>query len=153
MIATELSHSRASDPQWPADAVRRIPVKQLVPYAKNARTHSATQIAQIMASIKEWGWTIPILFGEDEGLICGHGRVLAAAKMGLKEVPCMVAVGWTEAQKRAYIIADNQLTLNGAWDDGILKGELSALQDLDFNIELLGFDDDRLASLLVVQKV
>src|SRR5215212_8392690 len=124
---------------WPADKVERWPVERLIPYARNARTHSAAQVDQIAASIKEWGWTNPILVGEDNTLIAGHGRVLAARKLRIAEVPVMVAIGWTEAQKKAYAIADNKLTLNGGWDDELLGLELGEL-------ELLGFSEaERLA--------
>src|SRR5437764_1498098 len=94
---------------WPADRVERWALDRLIPYARNARQHSDAQVGQIAASIREWGWTIPILADEDGGLIAGHGRVLAARKLGLAEVPVMVARGWSEAQKRAYILADNKL--------------------------------------------
>ena len=105
---------------WPADKVERWPVAKLIPYARNARTHSDAQVDQIAASIREWGWTVPVLVGEDNTLIAGHGRVLAARKLRIAEVPVMVAVGWSEAQKKAYAIADNKLTLNGGWDEELL---------------------------------
>ena len=89
---------------WPADKVERWPVDRLIPYAKNARTHSDAQIAAIAASIKEWGWTTPALVGEDGGLIAGHARILAAPQLGIAEIPVMVAAGWSEAQKRAYVL-------------------------------------------------
>ena len=88
--------------EWPADKVERRPIDALIPYARNARTHSEEQVAQIAASIREWGWTVPVLVDETGGIIAGHGRVLAARKLGLAEVPVMVAAGWSEAQKRAY---------------------------------------------------
>ena len=90
---------------WPADKVER---------SKNARTHSDAQVAAIAASIKEWGWTTPALVGEDGGLIAGHARVLAARQLGIANIPVMVAAGWSEAQKRAYVLADNQLAINGS---------------------------------------
>jgi hypothetical protein len=93
---------------WPADKVERWAIDRLIPYAKNARTHTDAQVAAIAASIKEWGWTTPALVGEDGGLIAGHARVLAARQLGIAEIPVMVAAGWTEAQKRAYVLADNQ---------------------------------------------
>lgn len=98
--------------QWPADKVERRPIDSLIPYARNSRTHSEEQIAQIAASMKEWGWTNPVLIDEDGGIIAGHGRILAARKLGLEEAPVVVAKGWSEAQKRAYIIADNKLAEN-----------------------------------------
>ena len=127
--------------EWPADKVERRPVSSLVPYARNSRTHSDTQVAQIAASIKEWGWTTPVLIDPDGGIIAGHGRVLAAQRLGLTEVPCMVAQGWTEAQRKAYVIADNQLALNAGWDMDMLKVELGELSDLDFDLDLIGFDN------------
>jgi ParB-like chromosome segregation protein Spo0J len=91
---------------WPADKVERWAIDRLIPYAKNARTHSDAQVAAIAASIKEWGWTTPALVGEDSGLIAGHARVLAARQLGIAKIPVMVAAGWTEAQKRAYVLAN-----------------------------------------------
>ena len=136
-------------PEWPADKVERWPLERLVPYARNARTHSAEQVAQIAGSIREWGWTMPVLVDEAGMLIAGHGRVLAARKLGLAEVPVMVARGWSEAQKRAYVLADNKLALNAGWDDGLLKVELADLQSMGAILQLIGFDDDELAELLV----
>src|SRR3954469_22554956 len=98
--------------QWPADKVERWSLDRLIPYARNARTHSDTQVAQIAGSIKEWGWTVPVLVGEDGVIIAGHGRVLAARMLGVHDIPVMIARGWSEAQKRAYVIADNKLALN-----------------------------------------
>lgn len=113
----------------------------LIPYARNSRTHSDEQVAQIAASMKEWGWTNPILVDEAGMIIAGHGRVLAARKLGLTEVPVMVAVGWTEAQKRAYVLADNQLALNAGWDMSVLTNELQGLKEWEFDLSLLGFND------------
>lgn len=115
-------------------------MSELIPYARNARTHSEAQISQIAASIKEWGWTTPVLIDEDGGIIAGHGRVMAAKKLKLDQVPVMVAKGWSEAQRRAYVLADNQLALNAGWDTDLLKVELSELIDDQFDIELVGFD-------------
>ena len=103
--------------EWPADKVERRPLASLIPSARNARTHSDAQVAQIAASIREWGWTMPILVDEAGTIIAGHGRVLAAARLGLDAVPVMVARGWSDAQKRAYLIADNKLGLTD--DDGV----------------------------------
>jgi len=133
---------------WPADQVERRSVRSLVPYARNARTHSDEQVAQIAASIREWGWTVPVLIDEDGGLIAGHGRVLAARKLGLAEIPVMVATGWSEAQKRAYVLADNKLALNAGWDLELLAVELGDLQGFDFDLLLTGFSDDELSKLL-----
>jgi ParB-like chromosome segregation protein Spo0J len=96
---------------WPADQVKRWPVEKLIPQARNARTHNDEQIDQIAASIREWGWTNPVLVTEKGTIVAGHGRVLGAKKLGLAEIPVMVAVGWTEAQIRAYALADNKLAL------------------------------------------
>jgi len=133
---------------WPADKVERRSVESLVFYARNSRTHSDEQVSQIAASIKEWGWTTPVLIDPEGGLIAGHGRILAAQKLGIADVPCMVAEGWTDAQKKAYVIADNKLALNAGWDDDMLKVELGELGDLDFDLSLTGFDDDELSALL-----
>ncbi len=112
----------------------------LIPYARNARTHSDAQVAQIAASIREWGWTNPVLIDETGGIIAGHGRVMAARKLGIEEVPCIVASGWTEAQKRAYVLADNQLANNAGWDMDLLKVEISELSVGGFDVGLMGFD-------------
>src|SRR5215216_4730344 len=132
---------------WPADKVERWPVEKLIPYARNARIHSPAQVDQIAASIKEWGWTNPVLVAEDNTLIAGHGRVLAARKLRITEVPVMVASGWTDAQKRAYAIADNKLTLNGGWDDELLGLELGELEVLGFDLDLIGFTETERAAL------
>jgi DNA modification methylase len=132
---------------WPADHVERRPVASLIPYARNARTHSDAQIAQIAASIREWGFTVPILIDETGGLIAGHGRLLAAQKLGLVDVPTMVARGWSDAQKRAYVLADNKLALNAGWDENMLAVELSDLATVAFDMTLIGFSADELAAL------
>jgi DNA modification methylase len=132
---------------WPADKVERRSIASLVPYARNARMHSAEQIDQIAASICEWGWTVPVLVDEADGIIAGHGRVLAAHKLAIAEVPVMVAAGWSEAQKRAYVLADNKLALNAGWDNDLLKIELGDLQAFDFDLGLIGFSADEIAGL------
>jgi DNA modification methylase len=132
---------------WPADKVERWPIERLIPYAKNARTHSPAQVDQIAASIREWGWTTPVLVGDDATIIAGHGRVLAARKLRIPDVPVMVATGWTDAQKRAYAIADNKLTLNGGWDEELLGLELGELQILGFDLDLTGFSEQERAAL------
>jgi len=134
--------------EWPANNVVQRSVSSLIPYARNSRTHSDEQVAQIAASIKEWGWTTPVLTDEEGMIIAGHGRVLAARKLGLKEIPVMVATGWTDAQKKAYVLADNQLALNAGWDMDLLKVEVQELDGLDFDLDLIGFDDKTLAGLL-----
>lgn len=127
--------------KWPADRVERRSIDALIPDARNARTHSDAQVAQIAASMAEWGWTNPVLVDEGGRIIAGHGRVLAARKLGLGEAPVMVAEGWTEAQKRAYVIADNQLAMNAGWDAELLSSEVRGLAEWDFDLSLLGFAD------------
>ena len=134
--------------QNPADKVEQWPIEKLVPYARNSRTHSAEQVAQIAASMREFGFTNPVLVDEQGGIIAGHGRVMAARKLGMASLPVMVAAGWTDAQRRAYVIADNQIALNAGWDDAMLRLELDDLKAADFNLDLLGFDADRLDELL-----
>lgn len=123
-------------------------IKDLIPYVNNSRTHSDEQVNQIASSIKEFGFTNPVLIDEQGGLIAGHGRVMAAKKLKLDEVPCVELKGLTEAQKKAYIIADNQLPLNAGWDLDMLKLELEALNEMEFDIDLLGFDDEFMSGLL-----
>ena len=139
--------AKGGEMNWPADKVERRQVASLIPYARNSRTHSDAQVAQIAASIKEWGWTTPILIDPDGGIIAGHGRVMAAQKLGLAEVPCMVAEGWSEAQKRAYVIADNKLALNAGWDMDALKIEMQEIDGLKFDLTLTGFDVGEMAEL------
>ena len=137
-----------SNKQNPADKVEQWPIGSLIPYAKNSRTHSDEQVAQIAASIKEWGFTTAVLVDELGSIIAGHGRVLAARKLGIESLPVMVATGWTDAQKRAYIIADNKLALNAGWDDDMLALELGSLAEEGFDMALIGFSDDELADLM-----
>nr|DAX83509.1 MAG TPA: adenine specific DNA methyltransferase [Caudoviricetes sp.] len=122
-------------------------INDLIPYIRNARTHSESQIAQIAASIKEFGFLSPILIAEDNTILAGHGRLAAARKLGLTKVPCVKESHLTETQRRAYIIADNKLSLNAGWDEDILAIELSELQGADFDLDLLGFDESELASI------
>jgi DNA modification methylase len=136
---------------WPADRVERWPLERLIPYARNARTHSDEQVAQIAASIKEWGWTTPILVDEGGQIIAGHGRVSAARTLGVKDAPVMVATGWTEAQKRAYVLADNKLALNAGWDNELLALELADLQAMDFDLGVVGFGKDEVDALLAAK--
>ena len=127
--------------------IEQVSIEALIPYARNSRTHSDAQVAQIAASIKEFGFTNPVLIDQDGGIIAGHGRTLAARKLGLGEVPCLRLAYLSEAQKKAYIIADNKLALNAGWDDEMLKVEINELSDLNFDLSLLGFDDVELAKL------
>src|SRR6516165_4693878 len=133
---------------WPADTVERWPVAKLIPYARNARKHSDAQVAEIAGSISEWGWTIPALIDEGGRIIAGHGRVLAAHKLGITDVPVMIARGWTDAQKQAYTLADNQIALHGTWDLELLKVELADLRGQAVDLSLLGFSDDDVARVI-----
>lgn len=128
--------------------IEYIETEKLVPYARNSRTHSDEQVQQIIGSIKEFGFTNPILVDADGLIIAGHGRTMAAQRMGMKEVPCLRIGHLTDAQKKAYVIADNKLALNAGWDDEMLRIELADLQDADFDLSLTGFDDDELNALL-----
>jgi DNA modification methylase len=132
---------------WPADEARRWAVDRLVPSARNARTHTDAQVAQIAAAIREWGWTVPVLVDEDGNLIAGHGRVLAARLLGLAEVPVVVARGWSEQKKRAYMLADNKLALNAGWDEALLRLELADLREMGADLNLIGFEAGELAAL------
>jgi 16S rRNA G966 N2-methylase RsmD len=132
----------------PADKVERWSIDKLTPYARNSRTHSDEQISQLAASIKEWGWTTPVLVDEDGSIIAGHGRTLAAQRLKMTEVPVMVAKGWSDAKKRAYVIADNKLALNAGWDNELLALEFSELQGMDFDLDLTGFTADEIAALM-----
>ena len=135
----------------PADKIERWPIERLVPYAKNSRTHSDAQVAQIAASIKEWGWTTPILVDDTGSIIAGHGRLQAARRLQMTEVPVVVASGWSDAQKRAYVIADNKLALNAGWDNELLSLELEELEGLGFDVELTGFSDEEIKALMPVE--
>ena len=143
--------SRARAKEHPASQVEHWDIHRLIPYAKNSRTHSDEQIAQIAASIKEWGWTTPILVDETGGVIAGHGRLAAATRLHMLKVPVVVASGWSEAQKRAYVIADNKLALNAGWDNELLALELGELGDAGFDLELTGFTDEEIKALMPVE--
>ena len=132
----------------PADTVEKWSIDKVFPYVNNSRTHSDEQVSQIAASMKEWGWTNPVLVDESGQIIAGHGRVLAARKLGITEVPVVIAKGWSEAKKKAYVIADNKLALNAGWDDNILRLEFEELKNLDFNLELTGFTLDEINDLM-----
>lgn len=122
-------------------------ISDLLPYVRNARTHSPEQIAQIAASIKEFGFLAPVIVSEDNTILCGHGRFYAAQKLGLKKIPCIKESHLTETQRRAYIIADNKLSLNAGWDNELLAVEIADLQGEDFDVSLLGFDEKEIADL------
>jgi ParB-like chromosome segregation protein Spo0J len=126
---------------------RLIPTADLIPYARNSRTHSDAQIAKIASSIREFGFINPVVTDGKNGIVAGHGRVMAANKLGLKEIPCVEASHLTEAQKRAYVIADNRMALDAAWDNDLLKVELQDLDAKGFDLALTGFDIGELTAL------
>ena len=134
--------------KWLADKIEQWPTAKLAPYARNARTHSEAQVAQIAASIVEFGFTNPILAGNDGVIVAGHGRLAAAQKLGLAVVPVVVLDHLTPTQRRALVIADNRIAENAAWDDDLLRVELEGLQDEGFDLDLTGFDADALVELL-----
>lgn len=127
-------------------------VNDLIPYINNSRTHSEEQVNQIVASINEFGFTNPLLIDEKDNIIAGHGRLLASKKLKMEEVPCIVLSGLTEAQKKAYIIADNKMALNAGWNEELLKLELENLKELDFDLKLTGFDIDELDDIFQVEE-
>ncbi len=131
-----------------AKRIELWPVDRLKPYERNARTHSAEQVAQIAASIVEFGFTNPVLVDSHDGIIAGHGRLMAATELGLKTVPVVVLDHLSDRQRKAYILADNQLALNAGWDTDLLRAELQDLAEQDFDLNLIGFSDDELADLL-----
>jgi DNA modification methylase len=133
--------------------IKTVAVQQLIPYVKNSRTHSDAQVAQIAASIKEFGWTNPILVDGENGIIAGHGRLMAARKLGHTEVPVIELAHMTDSQKKAYVIADNQLAMNAGWDTSLLSLELADLKDQGFNLDILGFDPKELDKLLEPEQV
>ena len=133
---------------WPASKVEFRNVDDLVPSARNARLHSDAQVTQIAASMQRFGWTMPLLVDENDEIIAGHGRILSAKRLGYKSAPVMVAVGWSEPEKRAYRIADNALTDASDWDAEKLRIEIGDLKALEFDLPLLGFSDAALDDIL-----
>jgi DNA modification methylase len=133
--------------------IKKVSVEKLIPYVRNSRTHSDAQVAQIAASIKEFGWTNPILVDGENGIIAGHGRLLAARKLGHSEVPIIELSHMTESQKKAYVIADNQLAMNAGWDTAMLTLELADLKDAGFDLDIIGFDAKELDKLLEPEQV
>jgi ParB-like chromosome segregation protein Spo0J len=123
---------------WPADRVERRAVADLVPYARNARQHSTAQVEDLARSIQAFGFTVPVLIGPEGGIIAGHGRVLAAQMLGLAHVPVVVAAGWSDAKRRAYVLADNRIAEKSAWDMDLVRFELGELQSA-FDLDLTGF--------------
>jgi ParB-like chromosome segregation protein Spo0J len=127
--------------------IEQVKLDALIPYARNSRTHSDAQVAQIAASIKEFGFTNPVLIDETGSIIAGHGRVLAARKLSIADIPSIRLIHLTEAQKKAYVIADNKLALNAGWDDEMLAVELTDLKDMGFDLDLTGFSTDEIKLL------
>lgn len=147
-VFTDIKNEQPTSKEWPAQSPEMRPVAALVAYDKNSRTHSKAQILQVAASIQEWGWTTPILIDENDLILAGHARLAAAKEIGLKDVPCIVARGWTANQKRAYVIADNKLAENAGWDLAILKEELGSIDATGFDLSLTGFSENELGRLL-----
>jgi Predicted transcriptional regulators len=131
-----------------AETVEIWPISSLIPYARNAKKHPPEQIKQLVASIREFGFTIPVLVDEHRTIIAGHGRVVAAQEAGLEEVPVIVAKGWTDEQRRAYTLADNKLTEGGEWDEELLKIELGDLSEEGFDVGLIGFSAKEIDKML-----
>lgn len=133
--------------EWPIDNVQRVPVARLAAYARNAKRHSRAQVAQIAELIRELGWTMPVLVDERGEIVAGHGRVMAAELLNIPDVPTIVARGWTEAQIKAYRIADNALTMAGGWDEALLKVEVKEIADLNYDIGKIGLDMEFMTKL------
>lgn len=148
MMARNKAAAQETIPDWPAYRVERKPIDWLQPYPQNARVHSPEQVEQLRASLKAYGWTIPVLAREDGTIIAGHGRVEAALLEGMTEIPVIVATGWSEEQCRAYALADNQITLNSSWDKELLSLEVQDLATLGVDLEALGFEPVELQTLL-----
>src|SRR5271157_4902937 len=147
-IATRRESSVTPERVLRALVVERWPVDRLIPYIRNARTHTEEQVAQVAASIVEFGWTNPILVGADGVIIAGHARLLAARKLGMTEVPVIVLDHLSETQRRALVIADNRLAMNAGWDEEMLRVELESLQVDGFNLDIVGFSDEEIEALL-----
>ena len=128
--------------------IEHVAIETLIPYARNARMHSPAQVAQLAASMREFGWTNPVLIDDAGGIIAGHGRVLAARSLGMTAVPCVRLAHLTEAQKRALVLADNKLAENAGWDEALLAEELHALAAIDFDLGLVGFAEKEIEDLL-----
>jgi hypothetical protein len=146
-MSTQAEPVRATRP-WPADQVERWPIERLIPYANNARLHSEADLDKIAAAIRKWGWTNPVLVDEEGVLICGHGRTAAAPRAGVTSIPVIGARGWSEEEKRAYRLADNELAERADWDFERLRDELRDLDFAGFDLPLIGFEPDRLEAIL-----
>jgi DNA modification methylase len=149
MISTQSELAEASSARpWPAERIERWAIERLIPYANNARLHSEADIDKLSTSIRTWGWTMPALVDEEGNLLAGELRVAAAAKLGLKSIPVTVARGWSEEEKRAYRLADNQLAARASWDLDLLRSELQELGSANFDLPLIGFEPERLDDIL-----
>src|ERR1700736_5009918 len=129
---------------WPADRVERRPIERLIPYANNARLHTEADLDKLAAAIRKWGWTMPVVVDEEGNLLAGHARIAAAPRAGGTSTPVIVARGWSEAEKRGYRLADNQLAARASWDFEQLRNELQELGFAGFDVGLIGFEPDRL---------
>jgi hypothetical protein len=143
----ELAEAGAARP-WPAERIEFWPIERLIPYVKNARLHTEADISKLVDSLRRWGWTNPVLVDEHGMLIAGHGRVRAAAKLGLTSIPVIIARGWSEEEKRGYRLADNELAARASWDPELLRTELQELGFADFDLRLIGFEPDQLETIL-----
>lgn len=131
-----------ADTKWAADAIEQISVADLIPYDRNSKIHPDTQIEQIANSIREWGWTNPILIDENQNVIAGHARLFAAKNMGIENVPCIIAEGWSEDKRKAYVIADNKLSENSEWDSALYLSELKLLEENSYDLSLIGLGEE-----------
>jgi ParB-like nuclease domain len=147
LLSTQSESEEPTRP-WPADQPERWPIERLMPYPNNARRHSEADVDKIAAAILKWGWTMPVLVDEEGVLICGHARIGAAAKLGLKSIPVVVARGWSEAEKNGFRLADNELAARASWDPDLLRDELRKLEFAGFDLDLIGFEPDRLEDIL-----
>jgi ParB-like nuclease domain len=149
MLSTKSELADASPTRpWPAERIEYWALERLIPYASNARLHSEADIDKLAAAIGKWGWTSPVVVDEEGNLLAGHGRARAAAKLGLTSIPVIVANGWSEEDKRAYRLADNQLAARASWDFDLLGHELQELGFADFDVSLVGFEPDQLKTIL-----
>ena len=145
----EKNKSKIEIPEnWVAKDLKYLPIEDLIPHARNSRVHTQTQIKKLQASMREWGWTVPVIVDENNSIIAGHGRVLAAEAEKIENIPCLVASGWSDAKKRAYVIADNKLTDVSHFDLSIVSDEMRELEDMGFDLSLTGFDQEEIEDLL-----
>ena len=150
--AANIASTEIPQLRFTATSIEQWPLDRLIPYIRNARTHSEDQVVQVAASIREFGFVNPILVGPARVIIAGHARVLASRKLGLQEVPVIVLEGLTDNQRRALVLADNKLALNAGWDEEMLRLEIEALRTAEYDLDLIGFDDEELRQLLAAQE-